>query len=120
LTKSPRTALIAQNHCSGIRALFDDGPAPIPVGSAVNDEPQNVNVTNVNRTRDVPDVAAFHLLANLDRVIDRIRAGRAEITWKVAGTAGATPFELSGRTASPTPRTSRSCPPTSCSSTCSR
>jgi hypothetical protein len=94
LTKSPRTALIAQNHCSGIRALFDDGPAPIPVGSAVNDEPQNVNVTNVNRTRDVPDVAAFHLLANIDRVIDRIGAGRAEITWKVAGTAGATPFEL--------------------------
>jgi hypothetical protein len=83
-----------QDRLSGIRAILGDAPTPIPVTSTVNDE-DPARSTYINRTQDSPDIAAFHLLANIDRVADRLGAGRAEVNWTLTGTAGGKHFSLS-------------------------
>jgi hypothetical protein len=76
-----------QDRLSGIRALLGPAPKPIQVTSTVSDGPASRDgLTSVNRTKDVPDIAAFHLLANFDRVMNRIGPGRAEVGWTVTGT----------------------------------
>ena len=52
-------------------------------------------MTSVNRTGDVPGIAFGHLLANIDRVIDRVGPGRSRVGWTVSGTAGGEHFSLS-------------------------
>ena len=84
-----------QDRLSGIRAAFGPTPDPIEVTSTVTSGTKTDDgLTNVNRTREVPDVAAFHLLANIDGVIDRIGGGRADVGWTVRGKAGGKPFSL--------------------------
>jgi hypothetical protein len=82
-----------QDRLSGIRAVLGDAPDPIEVTSDVNDDPDE-ELTNVNRTRDVPNIAAFHLLANIDGAFDRVGGGRTEVGWTVRGKAGGKQFSL--------------------------
>jgi hypothetical protein len=85
-----------QDRLSGIRAIFGEVPEPVVVRSKVN-QPAAApfgHVTNVNRTREVPDVAAFHLISNIDGAIDRISGGRSTVGWTVTGTAGGKQFSL--------------------------
>jgi SpoIVB peptidase S55 len=87
---------VDQDRLSGIRALLGPKLDPIEVESNVTDlgnEPEN-GVTRVNRTVDVPGIAAGHLLANIDREIDRIGSGGSVVGWTVAGTVGAESFSL--------------------------
>jgi hypothetical protein len=85
-----------QDRQSAIRALLGDAPDPIEVTSTVKEGtgPVDEGLTSVNRTNDVPDIAAFHLVGNIDGVVDRISGGRAEIGWTVRGKANGKPFSL--------------------------
>jgi hypothetical protein len=84
-----------QDRLSGIRAVFGDTPDPIEVTSTVTSgAASDDGLTNVNRTREVPDIAATHLLANIDGVIDRLGGGRSDVGWTVRGKAGGKPFSL--------------------------
>ena len=84
-----------QDRLSGIRAIFGAPPDPVLVSSRVNQpgtaEPHE---TRVNRTQEVPDVAAFHLISNIDGEIDRISGGTSTVGWTVTGTAGGKAFSL--------------------------
>ncbi|HET8756845.1 MAG TPA: SpoIVB peptidase S55 domain-containing protein [Solirubrobacteraceae bacterium] len=85
-----------QDRLSGIRAVFGDTPEPVVVRSKVN-QPAGApfaHVTNVNRTREVADVAAFHEISNIDGEIDRVSGGRSTVGWTVTGTAGGKQFSL--------------------------
>jgi hypothetical protein len=82
-----------QDRLSGIRALLGDAPDPVIVTSNVNQE-ADPHITSVNRTQEVPDVAAFHLISNIDGKIDRISGGTATVGWTVTGTAGGKQFSL--------------------------
>jgi hypothetical protein len=86
-----------QDRLSGIRAILGDAPDPIEITSTVREGsgPADDGVTNVNRTREVPDIAAFHLLGNIDGVIDRVGGGRSDVSWTVRGTANGRQFSLS-------------------------
>ena len=85
-----------QDRLSGIRAILGAAPDPIEITSTVREGtgPADDGLTNVNRTREVPDIAAFHLLGNIDGVIDRVGGGRSEIGWTVRGKANGRPFSL--------------------------
>jgi hypothetical protein len=85
-----------QDRLSGIRAIFGDAPDPVVVSSKVNQPGAApfAHVSNVNRTREVPDVAAFHLVSNIDAEIDRVSDGRSTVGWTVTGTAGGKQFSL--------------------------
>jgi SpoIVB peptidase S55 len=85
-----------QDRLAAIRALLGDAPDPIAVTSTVSEAggPDDAGLTNVNRTNDVPDIAAFHLIGNVDDVVDRVSGGRAQIGWTVRGKANGKPFSL--------------------------
>lgn len=52
--------------------------------------------THISVPAAVPDIAAFHLLANQDRVFDGITGGSSEVSWTVSGTrADGSPFSYS-------------------------
>jgi hypothetical protein len=86
-----------QDRLSGIRAILGAAPDPIDVTSDVDDGAVATRhgVTEINRTTDSPDIAAFHLIANIDRVIDRVGGGTAALGWTVTGTAGGEHFSFS-------------------------
>jgi hypothetical protein len=85
-----------QDRLAGIRGLLGASPTPIDVTSTVTDaNRQRDGLTSVNRTLDVPGIAFGHLVANIDRVIDRIGGGRSQIGWTVSGTARGEHFSLS-------------------------
>jgi hypothetical protein len=83
-----------QDRTSGIRALLGDAPTPVVVTSRITDNggAAQQGETDVNRTSDAPNVAAFHLLGDVDSVIDRIGAGSMNLSWTVTGTAAGKPF----------------------------
>jgi hypothetical protein len=86
-----------QDRLSGIRAILGDAPDPIDVTSTVDDGAgaSRNGLTEINRTQDSPDIAAFHLVGNIDRVIDRVGGGTTALGWTVTGTAGGEHFSLS-------------------------
>jgi hypothetical protein len=85
-----------QDRMSGIRALLGAAPTPVVVTSHITDDggPAQPGETDVNRTSDAPTVAAFHLLGDVDSVIDRIGPGSMNLSWKVTGTAAGKAFTL--------------------------
>lgn len=85
-----------QDRLSGIRAVFGDPPVPVLVQSRVNNPAASYedHETRVNRTQEVPDVAAFHLVSNIDGAIDRLGGGRSTLGWTVTGMAGGKQFSL--------------------------
>jgi hypothetical protein len=88
---------IDEDRQAGIRVRLGAGPAAAPVTSTVVD-------TDAGRSRDgataVQDrawtklVAPMHLLANFDRVLDRIGAGRSRVVWTATGSASGKPWVL--------------------------
>ena len=86
-----------QDRLSGIRAIFGDTPDPVAGAARRSTSPgrrRSRHVTNVNRTLEVPDVAAFHLVSNIDGEIDRLGGGRSTLGWTVTGMAGGKQFSL--------------------------
>jgi hypothetical protein len=75
---------VDQDRLTGLRAVLGDGPVPTVISSTVRSSTTGESrdgQTFVNRDDDVPFVAPFHLLANLDRILDKIGDGRASLTW---------------------------------------
>jgi hypothetical protein len=87
-----------QDRLAAIRARLDAGPTTIPVTSDVRSLDhggQRDGRTDVAASRFVPDIAAFHLLGNLDSVGDRIGQGSSRVRWIVRGErADGDPFVL--------------------------
>lgn len=82
---------VNQDRLTGVRAKLGRGPDPTTVWSKVRSTTtgrKRTGRTFVNRDRDVPDIAPFHVLANIDRILDKIGEGRTQLTWKVVGTRG--------------------------------
>src|SRR5262249_26340334 len=77
-----------QDRLAGIRGRFGAAPPFIPISSDVtslDNGTMRSATTNLNVPEFVPDIAAFHLLGNLDRVADRVGGGTAEIRWTIEG-----------------------------------
>ncbi len=87
-----------QDRLAGIRAELGVAPTTIPVTSDVRSldhGSQRHGRTDVADSRFVPDIAAFHLLGNLDAVGDRIGGGSSRLKWVVRGErADGDPFIL--------------------------
>jgi hypothetical protein len=87
-----------QDRLAGIRARLGDGPATTPVASTVtarDDGTSRTGGTQITVPDLVPDLAAFHLLANVDRVFDSIGEGTADLRWVIEGTrASGAPFTV--------------------------
>lgn len=88
-----------QDRLAAIRGALGDGPPTTAVTSNVTDLSPGGSSrdgrTDITVRDFVPDLSAFHLLANLDRVTDRIGAGRSALTWKITGTrANGNPFSV--------------------------
>ena len=88
---------VDQDRLTGIRAILGSAPTPIHVTSSVDDGAgaSRTGLTEVNGTLLAPDVAAFHLVSNIDRVIDRVGGGTAALGWTVTGIAGGQNFSMS-------------------------
>ncbi len=89
---------VDQDRLAAIRADLGAAPSTIPVTSDVRSldhGAQRDGRTDVANSRFVPDIAAFHLLGNLDAVGDRIGGGSSRVKWVVRGErADGAPFEL--------------------------
>ena len=95
--------IIDQDRLTGIRGVEGVEPSSVPVTSIVS-SPDLANIRNGETTifRQeiggfplVPDIAAFHLLANEDAVFDRIGDGSVALEFTVEGIApDGTPFSL--------------------------
>jgi hypothetical protein len=88
-----------QDRLAAIRAALGVGPVPIPVTSTVSGAGTGLTrtgTTQVNQDIDLPSIAAVHLLANLDRTVQKIGEGTSLVSWTVTGrTGGGKPFTLS-------------------------
>ncbi|HKA68620.1 MAG TPA: SpoIVB peptidase S55 domain-containing protein [Actinomycetes bacterium] len=78
-----------QDRLAAIRGQLGPAPAAVPVDSTItglDNGASRSGTTNVNVPDFIPDVAAFHLLNNLDRVADRIGGGTVRLRWVIEGT----------------------------------
>ena len=89
---------VDQDRLTAIRADLGRAPNTVPVTSDVRSldhGAQRDGRTDVADSRFVPDIAAFHLLGNLDAVGDRVGGGSSRVKWVVRGErADGAPFEL--------------------------
>ncbi|HEX2317069.1 MAG TPA: hypothetical protein VHJ17_25200 [Thermomonospora sp.] len=86
---------LTQDRHAGVAATLGAGPAATPIRSrATADGATRNGVTHVNRTQDVPDLAAAQLWADLDQARDQLTAGSSTTTWKISGVAAGKPFQL--------------------------
>jgi len=95
-----------QDRLAGIRGLLGPTPPAITLHStitSVEDGTSRQGTTRVNLQQLLPNITFNHLLANLDRVADRIGGGTVGLRWVVTGTAGSQPFsvDVSNRYANP-------------------
>lgn len=92
---------VDQDRIAGIRAVLGAGPATIPIKSDVastDTGEQRKGATYDNVLEELPFIAAFHTLINLDRVNDRIGEGTAALHWVATGTrADGSPWRLERR-----------------------
>lgn len=91
---------VVQDRLGGLLSVQDLAAVPVPtvVRSDVDVPGEWSRVdgtTHVNLPDAVPDIAAFHLLADQDRVFDSIGQGSATVGWTIDGTrADGSPFSL--------------------------
>lgn len=82
---------VDQDRLAGLRARLGDGPTPSTAWARVRSTSTGrvrAGRTFVNRDRDVPDIAPFHVLSSIDRVLDKIGDGRTQLTWTAEGRRG--------------------------------
>jgi hypothetical protein len=79
---------VDQDRLVGLRARLGAGPqGPAPVASTVRSGATERSGTSWVTVSDfLPLVVAQQLVSNLDRVFDRIAAGRATVSWTIQGT----------------------------------
>jgi hypothetical protein len=87
-----------QDRLAGIRGLLGPAPATMPITSTItsnDDGSSRTGATQVNVQDFAPDAVFSHVLANLDRVADRIGGGSAQLRWVIRGTrASGAPFTV--------------------------
>lgn len=92
---------VDQDRTVGVRAALGTGPDPIVVRSRIDSTSTDRGRTGrtwINRSTDVADLAPFHVLANMDRVLDKIGEGRTQLTWTATGsTRGGDTWKLTRR-----------------------
>jgi putative cell wall-binding protein len=84
---------VDQDRFAGVRADVGALPDTTPVTSRVEDLDTGASRqgrTDVITPEAVPDIAAFHLLSNLDSVMDRIGPGTSTLTYTVTGSGDRT------------------------------
>jgi hypothetical protein len=88
---------VTDDRLAGVRADLGAGPPVVPVTATVSaDGRSRTGQTDVVNERLLPDLAALHVLGNLDAVADRVGPGTAELSWTIRGeTADGEPFEFS-------------------------
>ncbi|HEU4426728.1 MAG TPA: SpoIVB peptidase S55 domain-containing protein, partial [Pilimelia sp.] len=79
---------VDQDRLVGLRARLGAGPqGPVPVTSTVRSGTTERSSTSWGTVSDfLPLVVGQQLISNLDRVFDRIGAGRATLSWTIQGT----------------------------------
>jgi hypothetical protein len=89
---------VKEDRLAGIRADLGDGPASIPVQTAVTDLDRGKTrsgESDVVLEEFLPFVTFLHTFMNIDVTIDRIGPGNSEVQWTIQGTrAGGVPWEL--------------------------
>jgi hypothetical protein len=82
---------VEADRLAGLTARLGPGPTQIDVTSTVtaNSATSRTGLTRVATPLHLPSTSALHLLANFDRVAQRIGEGRSALTWTVAGTDSA-------------------------------
>lgn len=92
----PSYGTVTQDRTAGLLIDATATPATVPITSDVSADPPSdprQGRTDVVDPALVPDLSAFHLLANLDVVGDRIGPGSSTLVSTITGTAGdGTPF----------------------------
>lgn len=90
--------LLDQDRLSAVRARLGVAPSLIPVESRVthlDSGRSRDGRTDVTMDAFVPDIAAFHLLYNIDTVVDRLGGGSSWVQWTVNGRrANGDPWQL--------------------------
>ncbi len=85
----PPMGAITQDRLAGILGREGAAPPSTAVRSLVEVPAEGASrrgSTNISVPDAVPDIAAFHLLANEDVVFDGISGGSSEVGWVVVGT----------------------------------
>lgn len=90
---------VDQDRLVGIRAALGATPAAAPIESTLTSTDPGgtgrTGITRVNEPLFLPDAAYGHLLANFDRVFDRVGGGSSQARWVVTGTrASGAPFSV--------------------------
>ena len=93
---------ITSDRLAGILGVLGEAAIPPTTDVAsyveVTGEKSRNGETHISLPAAVPDIAAFHLLVNQDRVLDGITGGSSAVRWTVSGTrAGGTPFSYTRR-----------------------
>ena len=88
---------VDQDRLAGVRARVTDFPEVAPVVAEVS--AANTGITQKGRSyavldKVVPSLAFYHLIGHMDSTFDQITGGSSEVTFKIKGTAGGTPFEV--------------------------
>ncbi|WP_166355502.1 SpoIVB peptidase S55 domain-containing protein [Phytoactinopolyspora limicola] len=85
-----------QDRLAGIRGILGAGPATIPVTSTVTaGDAKRTGTTQVAVQDFLPVASAYHMLGNIDRVLDKFGEGTARTRWTVQGTrASGAPFTV--------------------------
>ncbi len=90
--------LLDQDRLSAIRARLGVAPSLIPIESrvtALDSGRSRDGQTDVTQTDWVPILSAFHLLFNIDTVVDRVGGGSSWVQWTVNGRrANGDPWQL--------------------------
>lgn len=79
---------VDQDRMAGVRATLGAGPSgTVPVTSTVRSGTRERTATTwVTVDSQLADVAMLHVLVNIDRVLDEVGDGRAEVSWLIRGT----------------------------------
>lgn len=87
---------ISQDRMAGILGIFGAAPATTDVTSYVKaGAKERTGATRISVDDYVPDLSAFHLLVDQDRVFDAIGKGSSLVDWTVRGTrADGTTFQF--------------------------
>jgi hypothetical protein len=85
----PPVGMINNDRLAGIHGVLSQFPETTEVTSRVVSIPNDNSrrgKTQISQRGYTPYISALHLLANADRVVDKIGSGSAKLTWQADGT----------------------------------
>lgn len=87
---------IDQDRLAGVHGILGTLPATAPITSYVEAEGRSrTGTTWIAVQRWAPDIAATHMLADQDRVLQAVGPGSGRVTWEIRGVRrGGTPFQV--------------------------